>query len=54
MECSSWERYKKLDKDTVSDLYEYVYRVNIGETMKDFMDAMAKASYDDIADQLAA
>jgi hypothetical protein len=47
-------RYKKLDNDTVLDLYEYVYRVNVGETMEDFMDAMAKASYDDIVDQLAA
>ena len=34
-------RKRALDNDTVLDLYEYVFKINVGESMTEFMKALA-------------
>ena len=39
-------RRKTLDNDTVLDLYEHVFRTNVGDSIDDFMKALSELKED--------
>ena len=40
-------KHKNLTNDTILDLYEYVYRVNVDSTFDGYINALAAANFDD-------
>ena len=43
-------KFKNLSNDTILDMYEYVYRVNVDSTFASYMKAMATANLSDFTD----
>ena len=46
--CLKLGRYKHIDNDTILDLYEYVFYVNVGSQMSDAMEALAASVVKDV------
>ena len=43
-------KFKNLSNDTILDMYEYVYRVNVDSTFASYMKAMATSNLSDFMD----
>eukprot|EP00929_Paragymnodinium_shiwhaense_P114337 TRINITY_DN82699_c0_g1_i1.p1 TRINITY_DN82699_c0_g1~~TRINITY_DN82699_c0_g1_i1.p1 ORF type:complete len:150 (+),score=29.59 TRINITY_DN82699_c0_g1_i1:280-729(+) len=48
--CLKLGRTKNLDSDTILDLYEYVFKVNVRDSFRDFMEAVAAYENEDNGD----
>ena len=50
--CLKLGRYKQLDSDTILDMYEYVFRINIGTEIYWVMKALASITFNEVENQL--